>query len=159
MTVPSLRLRALLLLALSLTAVFVLLRPPSVLAGTDGMNAAEVGMFDALNGARDRRGLRPLTAHPRLTRAVSAYARVMIKEQRWAHADNIMVPGFGRIGEILARFPGDVDDAPPVVHAWLDSPGHRHLLLDDGFRYIGVATIVGRLSGSRTRLWVVRLGS
>ena len=59
MSLRRLRLRALLLLlALSLIAFLLVLRPPPVSAGPGDMNAAEERMFDALNGARDRRGLR-----------------------------------------------------------------------------------------------------
>jgi uncharacterized protein YkwD len=49
------------------------------------------------------------------------------------------------MGETIAR-----GHSPArVVRAWMNSPGHRRLLLEPGFRLVGVGARRGRVPGDR----------
>ena len=47
------------------------------------------------------------------------------------------------LGENLAALSGAADPAAMVVRMWMDSPGHREIMLTAGFRRIGVAARTG----------------
>lgn len=101
-----------------------------------------------LNGERAARGLPPLAAHPSLTAAASAYARLLVITDSFGHQgpDGSTVPG--RI--YAAGFPGPaylgevlwwaVGSLPPerVASDWLASEAHRAQVLNPAFRLAGI---------------------
>ena len=65
--------------------------------------------------------------------------------------------GIGMVGETLAAIPQRRGGADEVVRLWLDSGAHRAILLEPGFRRIGVARRWGTLGSAEnavvTRHW------
>lgn len=121
--------------------------------------AAVARMLAQINAVRARNGLPRLAAANTLTRGATSYARVMLGEGRWAHAQSFQRgTGFSEVGEILGRIPGSSPDVAGIVRAWLASPAHRPILLGAQYRYVGIAFVRGRMGGRRTSLWVVRFG-
>jgi uncharacterized protein YkwD len=58
--------------------------------------------------------------------------------------------GFRRIGETIAWT--SRCSARQVVRMWLNSPGHRAVLLSRGFRRVGIGRRTGRLGSRRACL-------
>jgi uncharacterized protein YkwD len=50
-------------------------------------------------------------------------------------------------------------EASSVVRAWLDSPAHRHVLLDGAFRRVGIGRAVGAIGGSSSAIYTVDFAS
>lgn len=117
-----------------------------------------VSMGAGIDNARRQNGLQPVVVSGRLTRASFKYAQYMLAHNRWAHASNIRVKGFHRVGEILGMAPTHVT-IDQVINAWLQSPVHRAVMLDGSFRYFGIGSATGRFQGKRQTVWVVRFGS
>jgi len=94
--------------------------------------ASDAGRVLAL--IRDARGDSILTA-PALT--AEAWSRALEITTDYSHAG-----ADGRWAEILAwnSYPEDVTEAA-AVRAWLDSPGHRAILLDGAYTHLGVGAV------------------
>jgi uncharacterized protein YkwD len=134
-----------------LLCVPVLALPAAALASTP---KAERAVLKKLNAERKRHGLRPVRLASRLTLSCRAYARRMLAENRWAHAESKRVRGFRRIVEILARTYGRMS-ASAIVRMWMESSVHRNAVLGR-HRYVGIAARKGRMGGKETTVWVVR---
>ena len=63
------------------------------------------------------------------------------------------------MAELIARQSGWHLDTAPVALGWKNSPTHRSLLETSSYRLIGVGWARGRLNGSLTTIWTVRLGA
>jgi uncharacterized protein YkwD len=103
---------------------------------------AELALLDAVNYARTVRGLRPVRLGSSLQRRAHAYARKLIRTDRWAHAS---LP-YG-VGENLAMGPARTMGARAVVRRWLRSPPHRYVLLWPPARSAGFGVARGRFWG------------
>jgi uncharacterized protein YkwD len=118
-------------------------------------------VLDEVNQARARHGLAALRASESLERSASAFARHLMRSQRFAHGRRIRASRrFRTLGEALALRVGP----RPLRHAttvrsWLRSPGHRALLLSRSFRYAGAGWTRGRFGGRPAAIWVLHLGS
>ena len=53
------------------------------------------------------------------------------------------------LGENLAALSDAADRAATVVRMWMESSGHRAIILTAGFRRVGVAARTGHLGGDR----------
>jgi uncharacterized protein YkwD len=49
---------------------------------------------------------------------------------------------------VLAWGTGSLGSPPAIVQAWLNSPGHRRLVLKRGFRDVGIGVVAGYPFGS-----------
>lgn len=93
----------------------------------------------AMNNVREKHDLKPLRVTGCLTDVASKWARHLAKTGKFEHQDLSPILErceLSRVGEILAK--GSVTPKQ-MIRMWLDSPGHRELLLDPGFRKAGVA--------------------
>ncbi len=111
-----------------------------------------------------REGLEELTINSALTGSAQAYADLMAQYQWFDHvgpdgstmASRVRSAGYtgGWLGEVL--YVGPKDDGPTgIVAMWLDSPGHRSILLADPFTEIGVGCAVP----GDMRWWVEDFGA
>lgn len=141
-------------LALALTAL--LLAPTALADGSvverDTVSRAttlERPVLAEINRVRHAHGLRPLRFAPSLGRAAAGHARSMARLGYFAHESADGTSPFSRIeryyrgsaiGEtLLWRYP---DLSPQqAVSMWLGSPPHRAILLNPGFREIGVSAV------------------
>jgi uncharacterized protein YkwD len=119
-----------------------------------------------LNAQRTRRGLRPLRANARLSRAARGHAQDMARRNYFSHTslsgasflDRIRRSGYLRgarswsAGENIAWGSGRLARPREVVRAWMRSPGHRANILNRRFRHIGLGVAfdapVRRLGGA-----------
>jgi uncharacterized protein YkwD len=164
--VKSLRLLALLALACAL----VLVASPAASAGARAcasMKAtpAQVGSDQLaastlclLNAQRARYGLRPLRMSSQLSAAARRHAADMRRRHYFSHVSldgtdfvkRIRRTGYLRragswyVGENLAWGAGPGRSSPRgIVTAWMNSPPHRHNILDSRFREIGIGVAIG----------------
>ena len=115
-------------------------------------------MMDAINYARAGGGLRPLKRSRRLIRSTRARAALMMRADFFAHPSRLRVPTFDRVGEILELHGGRRPRMGRTIRLWLNSYGHRAVMLSSRYRRIGAARAVGRYQGDRATIWVVRFG-
>jgi len=127
---------------------------PAAQAGGPRFDAGEREVVRAINRARSHHGLRRMYAGRRLARAADVHSRHMLRADSFGHgAFSQRVRRFvryRRIGETIAMT--SRCSARRVVRMWLNSPGHRAVLLSRGFRRVGVGRRVGRLRSQRACL-------
>ena len=116
------------------------------------------GMMDGINAVRAKEGLRQLKRSPRLIRSSAARSTLMMRENFFAHPSRLRVPTFDRVGEILERHGGRRQKMGRTIRLWMNSYGHRAIMLSSRYRWIGAARAVGRYAGYRMTIWVVRFG-
>ena len=126
--------------------------------GTIRLNAAESRLVELHNEARTQRGLEPLCVNPTLTEAARAHSKDMIEKDYFAHTS----PSGGSLGERLKRFgytpegyrfwkvggniawhSGGELQPENMFEGWMNSPPHRHNILEEDFRQIGIGTAAG----------------
>jgi uncharacterized protein YkwD len=142
------------LLACAITAGAMLL-PASAPAAE-----AEREAVDALNDVRRAAGLPAMRVSKNLSRSSGAYARRMLRLDFFGHGRSIEVAGrFRSAGETLAWHAGWNAQPRRTVARWMDSPGHRAVLMSPGFRWIGMGLARGRMNSTVATTWVAHVGS
>ena len=136
-------------------------RPRIVPETTSGVKASifvntvalEQTAFDLLNKKRVQNGLTPLTWNDKLASIARSHSQNMADFNFFSHRglDNKMVSdraddaGMGRwraIGENIAYNRGYQEPINKAVELWLDSPSHRHNLLDNNWKETAVGIAV-----------------
>jgi uncharacterized protein YkwD len=150
---PVQSLRVALTTVLALSAGVTLVGPAGAATPTQG------AMVEQVNVVRAGQGLRALRAAPVLHHSARRYARWMVRHDYFGHLSRIRAAHrFNLLGETLAWHSGSRARVGWTVRAWLASPGHRALLLDPRFRWLGAGMARGRLSGTAATVWVLHLG-
>ena len=121
-------LRTLLALVCCVVAVSVSAAPAQAAAPT----AIEKRLVERINQARAAHGLRQLRIAPGLNQGARLWSRHLVRRDSFHHAS--LSPG---VGEILAWGTCSWFTPARAVRMWLNSPGHRALLLRPGFRFVG----------------------
>jgi uncharacterized protein YkwD len=117
-------------------------------------------LIQRLNHERARVGLDPLRADRRLSAAARRQSRRQVETDRFEHAADLGAGnGFRRVAELIARRRGWRLDTGPIAFGWRHSPTHRALVESGSFRLIGVGWARGRMGGTLTTVWTVRLGA
>jgi len=122
-----------------------------------------------LNLQRRRHGLSALRIDRRLRRGARDHAAKMAERGRLAHSFDGRGPG-ARLrsagwrrgwGEVLAYGCSTLASPAAAVDGWLRSPGHRRLILDPTFRWVGVASAPTPRGGACAPelYWAADLGS
>src|SRR3954470_4103246 len=125
----------------------------------DAGNLAQVGQATLclLNDERAAAGLRPLAYSAPLTTPSAAYSTKMVAQNFFAHespdgttltsrltaAGYIDPDGDWFVGENLAWGQGNLATARNIAVAWMNSPGHRHNILEPEFTEVGVGIVPG----------------
>jgi uncharacterized protein YkwD len=99
----------------------------------------EKRLIARINDAREAHGVRQLKAGPRLQRAAHRWAAYLRRQDAFRH---------GRLGrgtsEVIAwGAPCSWMTPFRAVRLWLNSPPHRHALLDRTARYVGTGWAAG----------------
>jgi uncharacterized protein YkwD len=127
---------------------------PAAQAGGPRLDGGERSVVRAINRARSHHGLRRLHAGRRLARAADVHTLHMLVANYFSHGAFSQrvrrYVGYRRIGETIAMT--SRCSARRVVRMWLNSPGHRAVLLSRGFGRVGVGRRVGRLGSGRACL-------
>jgi uncharacterized protein YkwD len=146
-------------LRVALTTVLVLLAGVTLVGPAGAATPTQRAMVEQVNAVRAGHGLSPLGAAPALHRSARHYARWMVRNDYFGHLQRIRGGGrFDLLGETLAWHSGMRPRVAWTVRAWLGSPGHRALLLDPRFRWLGAGMARGRMSGTAATVWVLHLG-
>lgn len=122
---------------------------PAGAFGAAGHGPDERLIVQAINDVRAQHGLQPVRAHGGLARAADRHSGEMARRGFFSHASSDGTAwdsrvrryvDANRIGEVLAAFSGSRGwrMARKVVRMWLRSHGHRVVVLDPGFRHVGV---------------------
>jgi uncharacterized protein YkwD len=140
-------------LTLAVVLATALATAPPVSADAD-LNGFEREVIDGINDARSQYGLAPLRPHRGLNRAADLHSRDMLRADFFDHpssdgtAFDRRVRRFAHasfVGETLAVLRRRHGGAGAVVRSWLESPPHRAIVLEPGFRRIGMARRWGSL--------------
>ena len=119
--------------------------PAAQAAGPD-VDRGERAMVRAINKARGHHGIKRLRTAPRLAQAADVHSRSMLVRDYFSHgafAQRVRrYVSFRRIGETIAW--SSRCSARRIVRMWLNSPGHRAVLLSRGFRRVGIAPPQGQ---------------
>jgi uncharacterized protein YkwD len=113
-----------------------------------------------INAERTHRGLRPLRGDGDLKRAARRHSADMVRRTYFSHVtpggsdlgDRMRAVGYGsghgwRAGEALGWGTGTRATPAALIDEWLASPPHRHILLDPGYRELGVGISAGAPNG------------
>lgn len=136
---------------------------------TTGPAAAGVfgdAMLKELNRVRASNKLPSVSADRRMNGGASAHSRDMARRGYFAHGPwtGRVLAASGRasdVGEVI----GWLDrrdarsEAASLVRQWLGSPTHRTVMLDRGFRRVGIGRADGSMSGQRAAIYTVDFAS
>ena len=134
---------------------------PSIAAasGKARVDSRERAMVRGINDQRARYGLASVRVSSRLARAADYHSWEMLEADYFAHSSDNgesfdqRVRRFANhraLGETLAMVGGcGRGSARRVVRMWMNSAGHRAILLSSKFRRIGLAKRTGNLGGNR----------
>lgn len=161
---------ALLTLAVSCLLAFSTVRPSAAHAGQASMNARERAVVRSINNQRAHHGLRGLRGNAGLARAADFHSWEMLAGNYFAHESrdggsfDQRVRRFAphrALGETLAMVSGGCRGrlAARVVSMWMNSPGHRAILLSGSFRLVGIGARAGSLGSGRACVVTADLGS
>ncbi len=104
-----------------------------------------------INNTRAAHGLRKLRIGPNLSQGAHYWSRFLIRRNAFYHAR--LRSG---TGEILAWGTCAWFSPARAVRMWLNSPGHRALLLRPGFRFVGTGWTRGNFRGRCAEMAVAR---
>jgi uncharacterized protein YkwD len=117
-----------------------------------------------VNQARRRHGIRAVRANKRLTTAARRHSNNMVRFDFFAHVspsgDDLSrrvarVRYGGRkswsAGETLAWGIGRKGTPRRLVRSWLNSPGHRGVVLNPRWRHVGIGAVYGAPNGNNGR--------
>jgi uncharacterized protein YkwD len=109
-----------------------------------------------VNAERTKRGMRAVTRDADLGQAARRHSGDMVRRGYFSHVgsggttlgDRLRAAGYGRnsgwrAGEALGWGTGSMSTPNAVVDEWLGSSPHRHILLDPGYRELGVGVAAG----------------
>jgi uncharacterized protein YkwD len=124
-----------------------------------GLSSADrrAALLCVIGAERGARGLAPVRENRLLTLAAQRHADDMVARGYFAHvtpggatlANRVGVTGYMRgwpaweLGEAISWAQEPLDTADTFVQAWLASPSHRAILLDRGFRDVGMGVTIG----------------
>jgi uncharacterized protein YkwD len=160
MTRIATRISAVLVAGVLLSALGAVAHPAS--AADVSVSSAEGEMVRLINTDRARHGLRALRVDVRLTAIARSRSEDMASRDYFSHTqpdgrnvfDLIGSAGIRwySAGEIIAwnNWPGMVDSARAANTAWLNSPGHRSIILSRTYNYVGIGLA---LSSDGRKYW------
>jgi uncharacterized protein YkwD len=151
-------------------AVACLLVPAGIASACDGarsrptqttLDRAVDATICLINQARSQHALGALRLRGLLERAATAHSRDMVRRDFFSHdspsgttpQQRIDRTGYltgarsWAVGETIAWGTGGYATPSSIVRGWLNSPGHRAILLDGRYRDLGVGIAIGAPSG------------
>jgi uncharacterized protein YkwD len=135
-------------------------------AGAEGHEGFGAAMLRELNRVRGRHHLASVREDGSMSRGAAAHSRDMARHGYFAHG-----AWSGRVarashsandlGEVLGWLArgNPAHEAAGMVRAWLNSPEHRHVLLDGDFSRIGIGRATSRRGSEQTALYTVDFAS
>jgi uncharacterized protein YkwD len=125
------------------------------------VDRGERAVVRAINKARAHHGIKRLKTAPRLALAADVHTRNMLVRNYFSHgafAQRVRrYVSFRRIGETIAW--SSRCSARGIVRMWLNSSGHRAVLLSRGFHRVGIGRRKGSLGSRRACVVTADFGS
>jgi uncharacterized protein YkwD len=132
--------------------------PAPAQAGAASMNARERAVVRAINRQRAQYGLARVRASASLARAANFHSWEMLRANYFAHESTNGGSFYARlrrftrrhvVGETIAWVRGGCGGgmAGRVVGMWMNSAGHRAILLSSSFQRVGIGARAGWLGG------------
>ena len=109
-------------------------------ASPENPGADEAQFVAALNQARAAVGVGPLTVNSQLTSLARQHAQAMADAGHIYHASPIsagVTAPWVKLGENVGSGPS----VPPIMNAFINSPGHYTNIVDPAFAYVGVGVV------------------
>ena len=137
-------------------------------AASQNISQHRAAVLCLVNAQRARRGLPPLRASRLLTTAAQRHSRDMVLRGFFAHdspsgatvRDRVARTGYlhGRwsLGENIGWM--TAPSAAGIVQAWMESPGHRAMILHRAFQEAGVGVVAGVPSGGDGATYTMDFG-
>ena len=122
------------------------------------LNEKEHETFVLHNEIRTKNDLPTFCVHPQLEEAARAHSKDMIRRDYFSHNtkrrgtfDERLAQfgydangyNFYRVGENIALGSGPYGEPQNRMNAWMHSDGHRHNILNEDYREIGIGTSTG----------------
>jgi uncharacterized protein YkwD len=152
-----------------LLAAFSVSPLTAIAAAKPRVDSKERAIVRAINRQRSKHGLGALRSSGRLARAADFHSWEMLAADYFAHESRDGGPFDRRVrryarhralGETLARVGGCGNgSARKIVKLWMNSSGHRAVLLSSTYRHVGIGKRAGKLAGSRTCVVTADFGS
>jgi uncharacterized protein YkwD len=151
-------------IALSLTLLLALVPAATATVSASDASAiaaAEQDAFDLTNARRTSKGLVMLRPDARLFALARERAEYMAQTDTFSHTQSGGTDVFDLLsaegitwygaGEIIAWNTASALDysAAFAVKAWMDSPGHRAIILSTGYNYVGFGLAISPSTGKR----------
>jgi uncharacterized protein YkwD len=140
-TIPA-RVRAALIAFVAVLALPAV-APSHASAGTSRFESRVIA---EINAVRAQNGLAAVGQNGRLAGAAGRHASRLKRRGQLKHSSNRALARIagGRAGEVLGWSSNRRASARSIVNGWMSSPPHRAVLLDGGFRGVGVGASRGR---------------
>jgi uncharacterized protein YkwD len=143
-----------------LVALFAAPAPAASAAGKARMDSMERHIVRAINRQRSNHGLARVSRSRPLARAADFHSSQMLTHDFFAHNSRDGSPFDRRVrrfahhrtvGETLAMLGGGCGrgSARAFVRMWMNSAGHRAILLSAGYGRVGVGKRIGSLGSGR----------
>jgi uncharacterized protein YkwD len=152
-----------------LLAAFSVTPLTATAAASPTVDSRERAIVRAINRQRARHGLAAVRTSRRLARAADFHSWEMLDADYFAHESRDGASFDQRVrryakhrslGETLAMLGGCGDgSARRVVRMWMNSSGHRAVLLSSAYRRIGIGKRAGNLGGNRACVVTADFGS
>jgi uncharacterized protein YkwD len=140
-TIPA-RVRA------ALIALIAVLAVPAVVApqASAGTSRFESRVIAEINAVRAQHGLAGVGHRGMLAGAAGRHASRLKRRGQLQHSSTQALARRtrGRVGEVIAWSSNRRASARSIVRKWMNSPPHRAVLLDGGYRRVGVGASRGR---------------
>jgi uncharacterized protein YkwD len=150
-------------------AAFIATPVTGTAAAQPSLDGKERAVVRAINRQRSKRGLGKLRSSARLARAADYHSWEMLDADYFAHESRDGGPFERRVrrfadhrvvGETLAMLGGcGARAGRKIVRMWMNSPGHRAILLSSSYRRVGIGKRTGSLDGSRACVVTADFGS
>lgn len=159
-----------LMLAFGCLVAVQMVSPLTATAGAKPrVDSKERAIVRAINRQRSKHGLAAVRTSSRLAKAADFHSWEMLDADYFAHESRDGGPFDQRVrryanhralGETLAMLGGcGKGSARTVVSMWMNSSGHRAVLLSSKYRRVGIGRRAGKFGGSRRCLVTADFGS
>jgi uncharacterized protein YkwD len=125
-----------------------------------------------INGIRRAAGLQPIRAMPKLRVAAQRHSNDMVRRRYFSHVspsgstvrERVKRAGYLRgvrghqLGENIAWGSGSAATPAEIVKAWMQSPGHREIILTPAFEEVGVGIAGAAPQGGHGATYTLNVG-
>jgi uncharacterized protein YkwD len=116
-------------------------------------------MLQRINEVRSHNGLPALHLSRSLAHSAHSYSQHMMASGYFGHASRIHASRrFRSLGEIIEIHRGGHANVGLTLRDWLNSPGHRAIIMNGSFTFAGAGFTKGRFHGRTATIWVMHFG-